>query len=189
MRNRAFLPMLIVALAASACSGPHENRVATSFSRPQPVGATQPPKPQPDLDLSTALGKAMDGLDKSTYGAVSAAEAEGRVLLTGAVVRPDDRRHLEQIVVGLPGVVAVADSVLVVDAPLLLQYQPDSAKEREISQRFALAGVALRVVNGVVYLVGRADAPDAVEALKDGLADDSAVKWVDASAVVYASRL
>ena len=135
--------------------------------------------------LALVLNQTMDGLDKSAYGSVSVAEAEGRVLLAGAVVRPDYRRRLEQTVLGLPGVVAVTDAVLVVDGAQLGQYLPDGAKERDISQRFPLSGVALRVVKGVVFLVGRASAPDAVQALKDGLADDASVKWVDASAVAY----
>lgn len=191
MRSPGFLALLVVALAVCACSGrPNADRVVTSLPRAMPSDAMSSPSKVPtDAGLSAVLVKAMDGLDKSTYSSVSVAEAEGRVLLTGAVVRPDDRRHLERIVGGLPGVVSVADAVLLVDPPLLLLYQPDSAKEREIAQRFALSGVALRVVNGVVYLVGQADAQAEVDALRDGLADDTGIKWVDASAVVYASKM
>lgn len=177
--------LAVWAVALSACSG---RPVGTRAEYAEPIRAAKPKTPE-DIALSDALSRAMDGLDRTAYGAVSAAQSEGRVLLTGAVVRPDYRRRLEQMVSVLPGVMAVSDAVQVVDGPSLTQYQPDTAKERDIVQRFALPGIALRVVKGVVYLVGQAADREEIDALRDGLADDAAIKWIDASAVVYSPKM
>lgn len=173
---------LLAALALSACAGRPARPPAAAVT-------TVPPATPADTALAQILEQTMDGLDKAAYGAVSAAQSDGRVLLTGAVVRPDYRRHLELTVSTLPGVIAVTDAVQVVDAPSLPQYAPDGAKERDIVQHYDLPGLAVRVINGVVFLVGEAKDQDEIETLKSGLADDASVKWVDASAVVYSPRM
>ena len=107
----------------------------------------------------------------------------GAVLLTGAVVRPDQRRLVEQRVALVPGVTSVANRVLIADDAALDSYRPDGAKERELASQVA-PNLALRVVRGVVYAVGVAQSPD-IDHLKEIVAADAALQWVDASAVQY----
>ncbi len=134
-----------------------------------------------DPKLVDTVAAALNGLDSRTFQAVSMAESGGLVLLVGAVVRPDQRRQLEQKVAAVPGVTGVSDHILVVDSVGLDGYRPDLGKERDLSGKVPL-GLALRVVHGVAYLVGVASAAE-VGSFKESIADDPAIQWVDSTAV------
>ncbi len=151
-----------------------------------PVVASAPPKVYPpvvtDPKVVESVGAALAALDPQSYRAVSMAEVGGTVLLTGAVVRPDLRRHVEQRIATVPGVTAVSNHILVTDGGALDGYRPDQTKEKDLSV-WMTPGLAVRVVRGVAYLVGVAPAED-VDKFKENVADDPAIQWVDATAVI-----
>ncbi len=151
---------------------------------PQAARLSAPPLPVvTDPKVVEKVSTSLATLDVQAYRAVSMAEVGGTVLLTGAVVRPDQRRVAEQKVLAVLGVTAVSNRILVTDAASLDAYRPDQSKEKDLSGRLS-PGLAVRVVKGVVYLVGIAAVED-VDRLKEAVADDPTIQWVDASAVSY----
>lgn len=173
-RSRA---ALLVLLMLAGCAQPGPTPIAVPQSRPPSKVAVIPTDPAVVQKVANVLA----GLDSQAYRGVSMAEVDGTVLLVGAVVRPDQRRVLEQRVAAVPGVNAVVNRILVIDAASLDSYRPDTAKERDLAGQLAV-NLAVRVVHNVVYAVGVADPAD-IDQLKEIVAEDSSLQWVDASAV------
>ena len=169
---------LSVGLVLAGCAPQDKPTVVAAQAHP-----SKPAQPSAVSDPKTVerLSASVAALDADAFRAVSMAQVGGAVVLTGAVVRPDQRRLLEQRVWSIPGVAAVSNRVQIVDGAALDGYLPDRNKEKDVADRLA-PGLAARVVKGVVYLVGVAS-PDDVGRLKEALADDPAIQWVDATAV------
>lgn len=154
-----------------------------------PVAVLQMRSSGPSATISTdpkvvgSVAAVLAGMDANVYRAVSMAQVGGTVLLTGAVMRPDQRRMLEQKVAAVPGVTRVTNRIVVSDAASLETYLADGRKERELAGVLA-PNLAARVVHGVIYVVGMAEVAD-IEQLKVYVADDPAILWVDATAVTY----
>lgn len=176
-RHSRLVQSLMLGLALAGCVQQGRPVVSTVTSRP----AVSYPPVVTDPKVVESVAATLAALDPQAYGAVSMAEVGGTVLLTGAVVRPDLRRKVEQRIASVPGVTVVSNHILVTDGASLEGYRPDQSKEKEVSA-LVPPGLALRVVRGVVYLVGVALAED-VDRFKESVADDSAIQWVDASAV------
>ena len=171
-RIRAVLILAAVLLAAGCAPQPGKLMVTASV---QP--SATPVNPQVVLNIETAFAK----LDRQAFRAVSIAQAADTVLVVGAVVRPDQRRQVEQKIAAVPGVGRVVNTIIVTDEAALDSYRPNGSKERDLAPK-APAGVAVRVVHNVVYAVGIATNQD-LDHFKEIVAQDSDLMWVDAGGI------
>ena len=185
-RHRRLPLALMAALILAGCAQPplssSSQQVRASVAVPVRKAAPSSAPLESNV-LPARLVERMTSLDVRVYRAVAVAEAQGRVLLVGAVARPDQRHSLESALQTVPGVVQVFDRIQVADDSVIDQYRPDTEKEAELARSYALPGIAMRVVKGVVYLVGATNTPRPVDDLRDGIAADPALKWIDATAV------
>ena len=177
-RRAAFAVLLLVAGCAPQGNAPVAVPQMRS-SGPIPVIPTDP-------KVVSSVAATLAGLDSNVYHAVSMAQVGRTVLLTGAVVRPDQRRLVEQRVASVSGVAHVTNRIIVTDAASLETYLADGRKERELAGVLA-PNLAVRVVHNVVYVVGTAEMAD-IDQLKVYVADDPAIQWVDATAVTYGAE-
>ena len=171
-RIRALVLMGVVVLAAGCAPQPGKLMVTASVQQ-----STQPANPQVVQNIETAFAK----LDHQAFRAVSLAQAGDNVLVVGAVVRPDQRRMVEQKIAAVPGVGRVINAIIVTDEAALETYRPNGSKERDLAAKVP-AGVAVRVVHNVVYAVGVATAQD-LDHFKEIVAQDGDLMWVDAGGV------
>jgi len=172
------LSCCIIGATLVACAPQGRPSVAVPTPRPS-TASVQPVVTDPKVVEKVAAS--LSSLDAQAFRAVSMAEVGGTVLLTGAVVRPDQRRQVEQRVAAVPGVTTLSNRIQVTDAASLESYRPDQTKEKVLGGRLA-PGLAVRVIKGVVYLVGIAAVED-VDRVKETVAADPTLQWVDASAV------
>jgi hyperosmotically inducible periplasmic protein len=173
--RRLIAPMVALLLAgcAQGNGGP-----TTTASRPH------------DEALTASVLRRLHEADTSAFRAISATVLGNRVMLTGAVIKPDHRRRAERAAAEVDGIVTVHNSLLVAEAGTFPLFVPDTARERDLMGMLTAAGdiamgnYDLRMVNGVVYLLGTARSAAELERVKAVLMGVAAVKWVDAAAVV-----
>lgn len=186
MNPRTLLPLLPLLLAACA----HDGAPTAAGGPPPAVPAEAVAIVAPGDDLAALVAARLQAEDATAFRAVSVKTVGGAVLLTGAVTKPSLRRQAEAAAAAVAGVAAVHDDVLLAEAPAFPQFLPDSAHERALAERLAgqpeAAGIAVRVVDGVAYLVGTAASAADLERIKTRLMDDPALKWVDSGAVTIA---
>ena len=174
-------PLLLVPLLLAACA--HDGGtlpVATVAIRPAEPAA-------PADDLASVVAGRLRAEDAAAFRAVSVTASGGEVLLTGAVTKPSLRRRAEAAAAAVAGVAAVHDDVMLTEAAAFPRFLPDAAREHAVAARLAdqseAAGIGVRVVDGVAYLIGSAPSAADLERIKTRLMDDPDLKWVDAGAV------
>lgn len=173
------LPAIALLLLTAACA---QAPAATQGGRlheerPPAVAAS-------DLSLKEKVAARLLDLDRRLFRAVTVEAWEGRVLLMGAVVKPEQRRRLEQLARSVDGVTQVHNEVLLAEEKLFDGFAPDIGRERAVTA--ALAGdpdltrvsATVRVVNGVVYLLGSAPSAAEADKAKEAALDLEGVKWV-----------
>jgi len=167
----AFLVLALLAASGCAPSGS-----VTPSLRPAPTAEAIPN----DWDLAQAVRARLSETDRTGFQSVSVLAWRGTVLLTGAVVRPGQRLRAQQLAAEIPGVSRVLVDLQLVEARRLPEFPPDPARERALL--VSLDGLpgqySLRVVHGIVYLLGsaprRADADRAADLIREA----DGVKWV-----------
>jgi len=175
------LSLSLLLLAGCAPGGP---------GRPAPIPERSGAERAVDSDVATVVAKRIGALDAKAFRAVAVKAMGGRVLLTGAVIKPGQRRQVEQEAAKVDGVTRVHNEVVLVGESWLDRFLPDAERERALAARLSAeaevtaANYDIRVVNGVAYLLGRAGSAGELERAKAALVEDSAVKWVVDSAVV-----
>ena len=180
MRRIALFMLLLVAGCVQGGGGPVTSSVPPERSRVERVR---------DESLSTTILKALNQSDSTAFRAVSATVLGNRVMLTGAVVKPEHRRRAEHIAAAVDGVAVVENNLLLAEVGAFHLFTPDTVRERDLTAQLAAAGdvatanYSLRMVNGAVYLLGNARSPAELERIKALLIDQDGVKWVDAIAV------
>lgn len=181
MSKRRDLAM-IVAILLAGCAPPAQSI--------KPVMAPQAAAPtrllqQAHVDtLGETITTQIRAVDPVAFRAVTAKALGGRLLLTGAVVKPEQRRRAERAAAAIPGVVAVSNEVLLAEEKAFDLFTPDIAHEAALAARLAAdsstgtGALELRVVNHVAYLVATPRSPDQTARIKELLTEDSGVKWV-----------
>ncbi len=130
-----------------------------------------------DTDLGRTVTAAIRVLDATAFRTVTATAWEGRVLLTGAVVKPEQRQRAEHAAAALTGPDQLQDEIQLTEADGLERFLPDSPREHALKARLT-ANYDVRVVNGVAYLLGHAATAQDAEAAKETLLAEPGVKWV-----------
>lgn len=183
-------PLLVVlALAACGAPGTQPGPAAATVVLPPPVtdGAGRVVRARADRNMDDSVGRAIASQLKSTdataYRGVSVLAWDGTVLLTGAVAKPGERRHAEQLAQSMPEVRMVFDELTLVEDPAAIAFVPDAAREQRIYAGLlgedAITGAyTVRMVNGIAYLLGTTrSSEDSARAVAFVSAADG-VKWV-----------
>jgi hypothetical protein len=136
-----------------------------------------------DDALAAAVRSRLADTDRDSFQGVSVLVWNGTALLTGAVIRPEQRRRAEQTVRAVAGIVDVHDEVQLAEKSVLGGFAPDPGREAailaQISTHPTLTGsFTLRMVHGVVYLLGTAATRAEAETAADVIREVEGVKWV-----------
>lgn len=115
------------------------------------------------------------------YRSVTVEAWGGRVLLMGAVIKPEQRRKAEQLARATDGVSVVLNELVLAEDKALDVFAADPA--RDAAARRALGvegntGTTVRVINGVAFLLGATPTAEAAEAMKADATEIDGVKWV-----------
>ena len=105
------------------------------------------------------------------------------VLLTGAVARPEQRRRAEQIAKATDDVAVVFNDLILSESPDAVAFVPETGHEQRIyagllGQDDISGAYVVRMVNGVVTLLGTARSAEDVAKAVAFARDADGVKWV-----------
>lgn len=136
-----------------------------------------------DDALAATVRSKLAETDRDSFRGISVLVWNGTALLTGAVVRPEQRRRAEQTVRAVAGIVDLHDEVQLAEASVLGGFAPDPGREAailaQVAAHPALTGsFTLRMVHGVVYLLGTAPTRAEAETAADLIREIDDVKWV-----------
>jgi len=140
-----------------------------------------------DDDLGATVTKRVRALDPAAFRAVSAKAVGGRVLLTGVVVKPEQRRRAERTAATVDGATEVRNEIQLAEDRAFDQFTPDTARETALLERLAAdpaigsRNLDLRLVNNVAYVVGTARDAGEIERIRANLTEAPGVKWVVAA--------
>ena len=170
--------VLAVLVTASCQPFPFPSPSLSSLGE-DPSGALVQPAPDDRTLVQTVRTRLME-TDRNGFQGVSVLAWRGTVLLTGAVVRPGLRLRAQQVAESVGGVSRVWVDLQLIEAPLLADFAPDTARERTLLARLATmpGQYDLRVVHGVVYLLGSASRRAEADRAADLLREADGVKWV-----------
>jgi hyperosmotically inducible protein len=175
MRHLAILLALLLAACQSA--DPAKPAVATQ-DRPRAVANR-------DDVLKNVVARKVTDTDRAAFRAVTVEVWGGNAVLMGAVVKPEQRRRAEQAARAVEGVGSVANELVLAELPALDFFRPDFAREDAVRRHLGLegkAGLIVRVINGVAYLIG-GGSPEAAAQLKADAGEVEGIKWVVAHIV------
>lgn len=179
--SRRFPAILLAPLLLAACAHGGGTGPAATPTVEQAAGLA------PGDDLAATVAGRLRAEDAAAFRAVSVKTMGGTVLLTGAVTKPSLRRRAEEAAAAVAGVATVHDDILLAEEPAFARFVPDAAREDSLAARLAgepaAAGLGVRVVDGVAYLMGTVPSAADLERVKTVLMADSTLKWVDAGAV------
>lgn len=131
--------------------------------------------------LQAEVARRISALGARPFRAVTVAVWNGRVLLMGAVIKPEQRRRAEQAVRAVASNAEILNELVLAEDGALDLFLPDTAREAQLRAQFALEGEGapiLRVIHGVVFLLGAARTAEDAESLKEAVEDADGVKWV-----------
>jgi len=136
-----------------------------------------------DEALAAAVRTRLAETDRDSFQGVSVLVWNGTVLLTGAVIRPEQRRRAEQTARAVPEITEVHNELQLAEKAVLNGFAPDTGREAailaQISTHPDLSGsFTLRLVHGVAYLLGSAPTRAAAENAADLIREIDDVKWV-----------
>lgn len=172
MRRLAVLLVMGVA-ACQTAEPPRPVTVAVAtplIERPRAVSAK-------DASLTAAIARRL-AEQGPAFRAVTVEAWGGRVLLMGAVIKPEQRRKAEQIARAAEGVVEVLNELVLAEDRALDGFRSDPGREDMVRRHLGLGdAAAVRVVGGVAFLLGAAPA-DRAAALKADASEVEGIKWV-----------
>jgi hyperosmotically inducible protein len=175
MRRLAVLAAVLV----GACQTAEGPRPVASV----PVAAIERSAGQAVQDdtIKAQVARRIAELDRRAYRSVTVESWGGRVLLMGAVIKPEQRRKAEQTARAQEGVVEVLNELVLAEDRALDVFAADPARETALRQALGVRGSSgpiARVVNGVAFLLGAAPTPEAAAAMKADATEVEGVKWV-----------
>ncbi len=133
-----------------------------------------------DAQIRAQVAAKISQLAPRAFRAVIVDVWNGRVLLTGAVPKPEQRRHAEQTARAQAGVVDVLNNLVLAEDKALDIFTADPAREELVRRHLGIDGrtnATARVVNGVAYLLGSAPSREAALQLKADVLDVDGIKW------------
>lgn len=133
-----------------------------------------------DDALKAMIERHLHEIDRRAMRAVTVEVWRGQALLMGAVTKPDHRRKAEAAARGATGVTAVVNELVLAEDKALDLFLPDTAREEAVRAALGLegrAGITVRVVNGVAFLLGAASSKGQAEAMKADALDVDGIKW------------
>lgn len=179
MRRAAVLvlacPLLAGALAACQTADPPRPHVVPVVQR------THDSAVQDDALKADVVRRIAQIAPPRAYRAVTVEVWNGRVLLIGAVIKPEQRRYAEQAARAAQGASEVLNELVLAEDGALDLFQPDMAREAALRRQLGLEGEGapgLRVVHGVVFLLGGARNAEDAETLKEDAGEGEGIKWV-----------
>lgn len=134
-----------------------------------------------DDTLKADIARRIAQLGSRPYRAVTVEAWNGRVLLAGAVIKPEQRRRAEQAARAASGTGEVLNELVLAEDGALDLFLPDTVREVALRRQLGLDGEGapvLRVVHGVAFLLGAARGDAESEALKEAVGDAEGIKWV-----------
>jgi hyperosmotically inducible protein len=165
---------ILLALVLAACQGAESAKpVVATQDRPRAVANR-------DDVLKNVVARKIAETDRAAFRAVTIEVWGGHAVLMGAVVKPEQRRRAEQAARSVEGVGSVANELALAELPALDFFRPDFAREDAVRRHLGLegkAGLIVRVVNGVAYLIG-GGSPEAAAQLKADAGEVEGIKWV-----------
>ncbi len=183
-KSRLFL-LLAAALVPAACAGPGPRSAAPAPVTVDAGGHVVRPNAERGRDdtIGRTVASRLSESDAGAFRNVSVLAWDGAVLLTGAVAKPEQRRRAGQIAGAVGGVSTVHNELTLVEAAAAAAFVADAGGEQRLqtalSGRSDIAGAyAVRMVNGVVYLLGTARSAEDVARATDFARDADGVKWV-----------
>lgn len=174
----AFSMALAAGLLAACATGPDARHAGA------PIVRVERSRVEMNRDESRAMviASRLAEADRSGFRAVTVDVFEGRALLLGAVTRPEQRRRAEQITKGMQGVTEVINEIALAEDSSLAAFGANRGLETQLRARVlddpAVGGAyAIRVVNGVAYLFGRAGSVEEVDHIKAVALSTDGIKW------------
>lgn len=178
-RIPACLLLPLLALLA-ACQGEDAPRPTTAVAMTAAVDRS-PLAAIHDDAVKAMVIRRLAELDRRPYRAVAVDVQDGRVLLMGAVIKPEQRRKAEQTARGVDGVGEVLNELVLAEDKALDIFTADPAREAALRHVLGLEGhngAVIRVINGVAFLLGSAPNAAAADAMKADASEVEGVKWV-----------
>ena len=184
------LAFLSCALLLAACAQPGGNAVPLSSTAPAVVStdaAGRVVRERAGRNLDDSIGQAvlfqLRRNDAGAFKGVSVLAWDRAVLLTGAVTKPEQRRRAEQIARATDGVGTVFNDLCLDEDPASAAFVPETGREQRIyagllGQDGIAGAYVVRMVNGVVTLMGTARSADDVARAAAFAGDADGVKWV-----------
>ena len=137
-----------------------------------------------DTTIKIALNAKLVGNSLSLYRSVDSTVTEGRVLLTGSVVKPEQRIEAERIAWGISGVREVTNEIQVEDKSSIWDGLRDSRICSEIRTRLTFAidihsqNYSVDCVNQQVYVSGIAADQDEMDRVRTIIRGVDSVKEI-----------
>lgn len=185
---RAALLMTCTVLAACQTAEPAPSPVVTptvtaQAVRPVMVMAAERSRQESNRDdvIQSLVSRKIKDLDRSAFRGVTVEVWGGRVLLIGAVIKPEQRRRAEQSAAATTGAAIVINELILAEDRALDLFAPDYAKEELVRRQLGLdgkAGTIVRVVNNVAFLLGGGASREQAEALRADAGEVEGIKWV-----------
>lgn len=181
MRRLAVLAITVVLAACQTNEAPRPVTVAPVAATPVPAIERSRNEANRDDVLKSLVSRRIAELDRRAYRGVTVEAWGGRVLLMGAVIKPEQRRKAEQTARAVEGVADVLNELVLAEDRALDIFVPDPAREAALRQILGIegrAGTIVRVVNGVAFLLGGTPTSDSAAAMKADATEVAGVKWV-----------
>lgn len=194
MVRRLAAALLLCAMAA-ACQATAPSAGGAILPRgagtPPPSFADHPPQDaDDDARLRAQVLEKLEQMNRTAYRGVSVSVWNGCVLLMGAVPRPDQRRHAERAAAAVPGTVRVLNELILAEDRALDLFVPDGGRETLLRRQLNLPEdrMAVRVVNGVAFLLGDLDNSAEIDAMTADVGEVEGIKWVVAHLDAHVRR-
>lgn len=169
---------LLAALLAVAACVQQPDKPSVPSAPPPPVRSRS--ESNRDDALKAVIQRHLAEADRQALRAVTAEVWQGRVFLLGAVVKPDHRRKAERVAAATDGIAGVVNEVVLAEDKALEAFAPDPVREDQVRQALGIegkAGIIVRVVNNVAFLLGAAAGTEQAEQLKADALDVDGIKW------------
>jgi osmotically-inducible protein OsmY len=131
--------------------------------------------------IQSLVSRKIKDLDRNAFRGVTVDVWGGRVLLMGAVIKPENRRHAEQQAASVSGVRRVTNELILAEDRALDLFIPNTAKEEQVRRELGIegkAGLSVHVINNVAFLLGGTADPTQAEALRNDAGEIDGIKWV-----------
>lgn len=187
MNAKASLLLGTLLLAACAQPGASTGGVAPTASAVTVDSAGRVVRYRAERNMDDSTGRAvLSSLrqnDAAAFKGVSVLAWDRAVLLTGAVAKPEQRRRAEQLAKAVADVDVVFNDLILSETPDAIAFVPETGFEQRIyagllGQDDIAGAYEVRMVNGVVTLMGTARSAEDVAKATAFARDSEGVKWV-----------